>query len=98
MVEERLFSALCRDGSQETRLLPRGALTTTSIYQDTGKFRQRRWKVKDDAKAEKICWIVTSRFEGGPATSATPVVPMDCCLVLGGCRRGFVSYSMTRFA
>ena len=37
MVAERLFSALSRDGSQETRLLPRGALTTTSMYQDAEK-------------------------------------------------------------
>lgn len=29
-------------------------------------------------------WTVTSRFAGGPATSATPVVPTDYCLVLGG--------------
>ena len=49
MMAERLFSALCRDGSQQTHLLPRGALTTTSIYQDAkqsasviGRFRRRK--------------------------------------------------------
>src|SRR5512141_2974955 len=34
MVAERLFCALCRDGGQQTRLLPCGALTTTLIYQN----------------------------------------------------------------